>query len=524
MYRHWTVFCSGLAIVLIGFVITPFQSAIFSNDTITVVQNVPFIPTEGLLPPSEQASKLDASFLSAAYAYTWLGQKLPAFTSPQYAVIPSYAANTTMKPLGQEIWKMPTTLFQADLDCSPADVTPYVDLDFNVTHYNISNGQGCEVPGVAFVGGVNASQEFTIYSIVYTHSGSVNYWLQEFCPNISTHTMIALWTNGSSVSGTAPQSMTAVFCEASYYKQEVNASISSSDFSIQDVNITGPRTILSDSEFNITEFEITVGSGVSPSAKNSNLPDRVALDQQSRLASTALVLPTTIEVGFAIGNQNMSVQSYSNATNLETAFQAAHRLLFSLAVNQVLSTSMSPTNSSTGTRTGTLGAVTINRSISVIVEIFLGIACALTLALWYLSHNRLNYLTSDPAAITDVMSSVSGSCTILDRFIGYEALTADDLHERLHEGHYRIFKDSLPNGDHTRLEYIAATPAPIPKVHTPPHAGAGPDSRHHPTVRPKTLSLGAGLAFVSLLCLSVVGLVLLRTAILQQGGASLFTT
>lgn len=509
--------------MLIFWAVTPLQSAIFSNDTITAIRNVTMLQSNGLINIDQQAANLDSTFMNTAYAYTWLGQKLPAFTTPDYAVTPAYPANTSDEVLGNQTLQFPTTVYQTSLDCWPASVTQYEDV-----YYNISDGRGCIIPNVALAEAQDDSQLWTLTSIPYYPTDLSSHDMGKSCPNISTHTMIVLWADGSGSNDTATQingGLTAVFCEASYYTQNATTTVFAADLSVREVNITGTRTFLEDDEFNITNFELVVSNGVSAIAKNLQFPDRLVLDQQPRLSDSGLVFPTTLEAGFAVGSQKWSLPAYKNSTNLQVAFQAAHRLLFNLAVYHVLDQTEDSHRFVFGTRTGTLGAVTVNRLISIIVEVFLGLVCILASVLWYLSYVRVSNLTSDPAAIRDIMASISGNSEILVQFTNLESLTAEHLEDVLRDGHYKLIRRRIRAKEKMCLEYVEqkGRSSSVSRKDTLKMV-ARPDSMDLRAVRPTELSFGLGTVFVGIICMALAGVIALKACITRQGGKSISET
>ncbi|KAM0278541.1 hypothetical protein ACHAQH_005109 [Verticillium albo-atrum] len=130
-----------------------------------------------------------------------------------------------------------------------------------------------------------------------------------------------------------------MFCEATYYKQKVSATVSGPRAVPIDDSIVplGPREELPDTEFNHTGLHYLLGSGVSAVATERDWYAHHFLEQYTRLYDTGLSLPASPMVGFAVGsNPGQPAKNYGNGTALGEAFMVPHKMLFHLAVNQVL--------------------------------------------------------------------------------------------------------------------------------------------------------------------------------------------
>lgn len=68
--RHWPVFITGSAMMLIFWAITPLQGAIFGQQAVTVSRNPVMVPNSGLIGVEEQAALIDVSILNSAYGTT----------------------------------------------------------------------------------------------------------------------------------------------------------------------------------------------------------------------------------------------------------------------------------------------------------------------------------------------------------------------------------------------------------------------------------------------------------------------
>ncbi|KAK0728190.1 hypothetical protein B0T26DRAFT_748447 [Lasiosphaeria miniovina] len=100
--RHWPVFFSGIASMLVFGGVTPLSSSIFGVKEVVLVQD------------TEQSVKTDSSIMTEAYGVTWLGQRLPAFATREHAFVPFSPAESAANGSPNETWTSNTTMFTTD--------------------------------------------------------------------------------------------------------------------------------------------------------------------------------------------------------------------------------------------------------------------------------------------------------------------------------------------------------------------------------------------------------------------------
>ena len=105
--------------------VTPLQSAIFNIGPVTRSVSSLMITSSTLIPLDQQSNNLDISILNVAYAISWLGQRLPPFTTSQYAAVPFQPLQGIGSQTGlpSEIWTTSANIFSTSLLCSPARVS-----------------------------------------------------------------------------------------------------------------------------------------------------------------------------------------------------------------------------------------------------------------------------------------------------------------------------------------------------------------------------------------------------------------
>jgi hypothetical protein len=225
--------------------------------------------SSNLIPLDLQNAVLDISFLNAAYAICWLGQRLPPFTTDRYAAIPfqlmkSFPNVGNETTLPDETWTTTTNIFSTSLSCSPAEVT------VGPLGYTFDNGRGCVVPDLVLSSTYGDTQYMVNY-IGYYDNADVDWALEN--PNCTaefSNSFLALWAQSTSQTSTGIYSnLTSLFCETEYNTQEYTISVNASSLAIIDGNQTnsngvGRTAINIDSMVNTTALEYILATGVNP--------------------------------------------------------------------------------------------------------------------------------------------------------------------------------------------------------------------------------------------------------------------
>jgi hypothetical protein len=507
--------CGGLAMMVIFWIITPLQGAIFSSETISVVGTTAVILSNGLPSVDIQNQKLDTGFVNSAYSFTWLGQPLPSYTTKDFALRPFSIADSDEVSPG-ELWQASTDLYQTDLECWPAVVNQSEHV-----YYTLSDGRGCVFTHLALPE-AGPNQFWSFLSVGFYESARSNYFLQSECPDASPHENLLIWADGSGANDSAIQisgGFSAMFCDSKYYKTSVNATISANDKSVIGTSPISNRVELSETEFNTTNFEVFLRRGASTPTTASDFTDLLVPDAESRLAGTGIVLPTTLESAFALGLSNQSLAEFKNTTAMVAAIQVARRLLFSLAVNELMNSTLSTTaKPQEGAVSRTLGAIVVSKPIAIVVEVALGIVLIITGIIWGFSLNRILNLTSDPASISSIMEILATSPKALALFSRFQHLDAKDQISRLGDTRFRLVLDKQRNQLFSRLEYNEdGNPAARLQNQALERNGAADTKK---PVQPLELRVPLGISFVFGILAAVVALFVLRAKIIDLNGMS----
>ena len=518
--RHWSVFYAGVIMMVIFWAITPLQSGIFATVPQTISTLVTALEAYPLIPAKDQASKLNAEFMSSAYGIIWLDGQLPDFTTREYA-LEAFSIDTDSMNLNRnDTWNLPTTSYSTELTCTVAQVSRGIGQS-----YFYSNGQGCNVTGIgfetpqpghqllAYVGYQDGPQ--TDYSL--TQSGNCS-------KNNNFHAFLAVAApEGIGLSGTIEVlHPTALFCETHYYTQSVNASISSSNLSVIASLPTGPRKILSDEQFNSSHFEYFLNVGANPSMDLSDWPNTDQIDLYPQLNDTRLDWPINPMVGFAMGLSGASMDRFLEPEVLHHAFEDVHKLMFALAIHQLRGPASKTSKVIVGTQETSLKTIVVIRTFAIVVEALLVVVALGASTLLFLYWNRQSNLTKDPASLADMLAIAPSTETTQDTFRRLEGFDTRALEQTLAGRHYAI---SIRNsGDGSTIEAIST--AEVPQAATGGLADGGGNKKEiidmNSTVLPYELSWYFGGAFIMTVLASIVLVATLNMRI-QTSNGKLYT-
>jgi hypothetical protein len=409
---------------MVFWIITPLQSAIFNTGIAIRSTPVQMRYSAALPHIDQQTTKLNINFLNTAYGVAWLHQRLPAFTTMDYAAIPFRpTTETSLTSSSLETWTGSVETYGTSLNCTPAIVTQ------QILYYTFDNGRGCVVPQIGLPQTHNDSQFLVQYLSYYADAHVDSFLANPNCSVEHSDNFLAIWaTNTSAGQPGIYSNMTALFCVPSYHTQSVTVTVNASNGAIIDPinDHIGSRVDLPQGVLNTTQFEYVIGgkflslqthlyypcpltsrlpAGLSSTTERKNHEDSVTIEQYPQLKDFGLTWPVSNAVGFAVGLGGVPTEELSNHSTLHQAFEKAHRILFSAAFSTLLAPSSNDTQTAwQGIRHDRPGAIILVRPIAIVVEAVLGVIALLTISLWYLSYRRKSNLPFDPASIADVVS------------------------------------------------------------------------------------------------------------------------
>lgn len=426
---HWAVFYAGTVMVLIFWLITPLQSAILGSGPVNVRSEISTSTLSVPRPVSEQMSLMDQSVLNEAYALTWLNQAYPPYTTPEYTLLPFDAVSKAPVTPTSNLTGT-TTKYWTDINCWPAEV--FQNGPKAKQSFDFLNGRGCNASEISPIGSFKPETPYKILYVGYEVSPYVDYSLRSpSCPkSTSFHQYLAVLSRFNETIDDDVK-LTSIFCETGYYKQQVNVTVSAQTKTPLEGSLVpvGPREKLTDSEFNATALEYLMGSSVAPDELTATreYPFDHILQQHPRVSSKGLTWPMSPMAGFAIGTQNItSLDAFQDEEAFGQAFNASHKMVFSLAMRRVLTNS-----SSEATTDGVMHferhGIIVSRLFAAVVEVLLVVVGVFTILLWWHCHRAPSKLMDDPASLGSLIDICQNSSTLLDKFSGKGALPEDLL-------------------------------------------------------------------------------------------------
>ena len=377
--------------------VTPLISSVFRTARINYITDVTATTARTLLPLEDQLSQLNRGFVMGAYDSIWLDQDLPGWVTTDSVLVPFLPKSTDRSPGLDESWSSTTVMYSSSLLCNPAVVE-------NSSHgVSYSNGKGCKTdPGM-----LNYDQSNNVEALyIGWYTGpTTDYYLSGMgCSSEKfSHTFLAFLR--AKKDGIVESSI--LFCEPSYWFQRVNATVSSPDSIVLDILPLESPQPLTDAVFNISNFEYVASTGVISKSRRDDIPyTSMIIDQTTRMEKLGISAGSLVSemMAFAFGAAELELSEFLNDTVLASSLEQAHKLLFSLALDSLLSNNVSAPDPRQGSLQGTTNAVVVVRTLAVAVECFLALATVLTLALLYTSWRRASQLQKDPASLNDVIS------------------------------------------------------------------------------------------------------------------------
>ena len=486
--------------VLIFWAVTPLQSGIFRVASTTITKDVSISPPARLLSPSVQGGALGGNLNNAAYGVTWLGQTPPPFTTRDFALAPVSLHGLELTGNNASIVTN-TTLYRAGLNCSaPASVKALPDEVVGVLE--VDDGDGCkektDITDTIGSVGVNGYQSLACgkYFLV---------WQKE---DRSTLTNVS--------------NLITRLCAPGYYSQPVQANISVPDGRVLETGPLGPQSVLTEHEFNSTNFEYIVTTGLAPgNGKNIttfqqkdprpfDISEDTVLAQDFRVSQRGFPAVNSILAGIAVGGQNLTFDRFIQSPEaIDTAFHSAQQLFFALAV----STIMEPYNTSEAfhpaIHTFSLQSLQLVSAITRSVQACLGLIALLITALAALYFKRFLPFRSGPNSI-GFLAAVASSHSFLEIFTSMDReknlgqrLSYRQASLRAHNGAVSL---TLGSGDGE--DYVES----VDRDSTPMKSETRTQQQvEMHNVWPTELKPPIGFAFALALCLAVAALIFLDT-------------
>ncbi|KAK3351423.1 hypothetical protein B0H65DRAFT_420244 [Neurospora tetraspora] len=436
----------------------------------------------------EQATMMDTTVLHAAYGMAWLEQAAPPFTTGDYALMPFSPENTTSHYRPNENLTAVTDMYTVEVDCWQAAMSKLAPRN----SYMLDNGHGCAVNVSLFQTNPFQNDTSLILYVGYYESAILDYYLEgPHCSTNSTNQFLTFYAYRSKDEQgmNYETNITASFCEASFYKQPVTATVSAeSGRPLNDsVVAAGPKERLSENEFNSTAFGYITSVGMPPITPTRDYPAATTFEPWGSLSGENIAGPTMPMVNLALGLSDDPAIEFQHAAVMERAFTTAYKTIFSAAISQLTSKARDP-QQMTGKTTYALYGVVVSRTISAIVEGLLVLLVFLMGGTLYTSVRTKSKLVSDPATIGFALRSVKTSRAVRNRLAMEDCSDAATLQRSLVAE--RFFLEQGITGNSLEMES---------KSHETSTFEGRRRSIEYTPVRPKELSPLTGCLLVCLL-------------------------
>ena len=484
--------------VLVFWVMTSLHSGIFNIASATISHDVLVSPPARILPLSLQFRALGGNLHNTAYGVTWLGQKLPHFTTRDFALAPFSLHGLKAAGVNASV-VVNTKLYRAELSCfAPTSISSPQDAPTRT--FEVEDGQGCKQR-------TDITQTLSIPGTNSYHS-------------VICSKYFIVWPKETQAPPRNVSRLTARFCKTAYYSQPVRANISVPDGRVLQTWQLGPQITLTEHDFNSTPFEVIVNVGLPHGNAKENFQQKdlrpfdisedTVLSQDFRISQRGFPPLNSILAGIAVGGQNLKYDDFIQSSEfIDAAYRSAQQLFFVLS----MSTLSEPINSSEASHPAIhrfpIQSIQLVPAITHAVQAFLGLLIILIATIATLYHNEYLPFGSDPNSIA-FLAALASRNNFLEYFnpldrerdflprLRYRQATLLD-----YDGALSL---SLASADHQGSAEDATEASGL--------IGRGAQGEKQPRIHnvwPMKLKLPAGFAFRLALSLAIAALVFLDT-------------
>ena len=501
--------------VVVFWLITPFQSALMGTGSVSKTKPGSLTNRSALLPLEKQYDAINIDILNSAYALAWLEQPFPSFTTANYAILPFHVGDSPAPAGLTTTWTATTTKYWTELNCWAAEVqddrTTYSHQEFYFL-----NGQGCNASNF-FDTSNTPKADYRMLYIGYGGDALSTGLLGPKCKSTPDlrHQFLSIWGKVIEVPGSKDPdwNITARFCQTSYYKQQVLATVNSVTLEpdVESVSPLAEKEILSEEEFNSTAFEYMLFFGSTPNGisvgNNINVfadfPESITPSQTSQLNGTNLELGHSPMVGFALAGQNYTMDEYSSPDILDKAYSRAHQYLFSLTINKLLANENQFPNNTASVEFSLTGIV-VSRTFSIVVECLLVLAACFTGVLLWCCRTAESNLAANPSSISRLLDLARNSPDILNAFQITDNADEKTLAKTFQRDRFKL---SYDQGQGCSQVHIIRGSESLPITS---ERKLSIQKGYYDPVRPLMLQRTTGIVFMVALVSAVVGLSYLK--------------
>ncbi|KAK4930962.1 hypothetical protein LTR66_016073, partial [Elasticomyces elasticus] len=400
-----------------------------SMFTVTNVSTQVAIVVQGPMPlvsSSLKPARITYQFQHEAYAYTWLGQELPAFTSNSSAFAP-LALPTQVSYVQGDTITASTVRYWTELDCWPITSAT---IDDKTAHIILGDNKG-NIDTYAISRGFNQSNTAAAKFETY----------YEAADSSSSHVFMSTW---AVLDPYAPDFMpggngSAAFCEAIYYQESVKLTIIAESGKVVSYRPTGDQQALSLEHFNMTHFERILGVwqyGGFFDSFPGDIIDTSRVQQYSKLMQYNVVAPnSSIMAGYAVGLTGWNATDFFDIDKMRSAYNLAHQLNLAYALRYAFdNTSQTDTMQILESHQQ---AIRLVPAFVIGSEVLLGVIACLCISMLLIGRHRTLWLRRDPDSLAEVVV-LARERSIQDVFGSLEFVIEKDAELLVAGDHYKL--------------------------------------------------------------------------------------
>jgi hypothetical protein len=273
------------------------------------------------------------------------------------------------------------------------------------------------------------------------------------------------------------------------------------------------REELGQEEFNATAFEFLLANGYDDNLEERDQPFSMVVEQTPQVEGSRIMKPISNMVGFALAGQDRPTSDYGDSKVLHEAFARAHKYLFSVALDHLVTNESSIANT-TATSTFYLSGIVVSRPISIAVEGLLFLVAVLTAILLWLCHTSPSHLTSNPSSINRLIDVFRRSPEIVKLFDSADCAQEELLLKRFSNERFRL---CAADDDHD-TPVIRVIPG---STGTPSEQKLDSSAKPYKPIKPFAMRRDVGLLFVAILIGAASGLAYMKREEERQTGSLL---
>jgi hypothetical protein len=334
-----------------------------------------------------------------------------------------------------------------------------------------------------------------------------------------TTTQRILAGNRSTIVGEPLWNETALFCEPTYYQQQVNATISLPTEDVIDVVPVGSKTPLPKDLLNITNFEWFMNAQ-DDTVLRTDYPKTSYPNQKMHLVNTAIDPSLTPKMAvFAYAVTQLPVEAYLDPETLRKSYQAAYRLLLSRHLFEILQ------NAKHDREIFISGARKVVTQAVVVVPVFSYAAiCLLGMVLIFASilaitmPRRHSLLTRDPATIDASMDLLSNDAATIGMFSKLTSVDAKTMQKALKETRFGLDNECCPLIAGAAQIKVSHTEGPAVDTERDDVGSSTKSKKTNTGIRPMEMKLIIGAIFLALQVAAIVSFMVLFIKARREDG------